>query len=117
MSAQEPRVAAGATQPIVGLALPGERASNEVRALLLGAQIDTRLLGEFVEAEDLDAGQSGMVFVFRYCAWRSLSARRRRAEQAMLERLRAAVVEPVDSFEIEPARVRVAPGADEQVNS
>jgi uncharacterized Rmd1/YagE family protein len=116
VSAQEPRVAAGATQPIVGLALPGERASNQVRALLLGAQIDTRLLGEFVEAEDLDAGQSGMVFVFRYGVAVFVGTTPQ-AEQAMLERLKEAVAEPVESFEIEAVRVQVAPGADEQVHS
>ncbi len=116
MPAQESRVAAGATHPIVGLALPGARASNEVRALLLGAQIDTRLLSEFVEAEELDAGQSGMVFVFRYGVAVFVGASAQ-AEQAMLERLRPAIIEPVDQFEIEAARVQVAPGADEQVHS
>jgi uncharacterized Rmd1/YagE family protein len=109
-------VAAGATHPIVGLALSGDRASTEVRALLLGAQIDTRLLVEFVEAEELDARQSGMVFVFRYGVAVFVGATAQ-AEQAMLERLREAVIEPVDSFEIEAARVQVAPGADEQVHS
>lgn len=115
MAAQEPRVAA-ATPPMVGLALPGDRASNEVRALLLGTQIDTRLLGEFIEAEDLDAGESGMVFVLRYgvAVFFGVTAQ---AEAAMLERLRPAIIEPVDHPEIEAAPVVVSPGADEQVNS
>lgn len=114
--AQEPRVTAAATQPMVGLAIPGERASSEVRALLLGAQIDTRLLPEFVEAEDLDAGESGMVFVFRYGVVVFFGVTEQ-AEAAMLERLRPAIIEPVDHPEIEAAPVHVAPDADEQVNA
>jgi len=114
--AQEPRVTAAATQPMVGLAIPGERVSSDVRALLLGAQIDTRLLPEFVEAEDLDAGESGMVFVFRYGVVVFFGVTEQ-AETAMLERLRPAIIEPVDSHEIEAAPVHVSPGADEQVNA
>ena len=106
----------GATHPIVGLALPDPRASNEVRALLLGAQIDMRLLTEFVEAEELEAGQSGMVFVFRYGVAVFVGATPE-AEQAMLARLSAAIIEPVDVFEVEAALVQVAPDADEQVHS
>lgn len=116
MPAQEPRVTAGATQPMVGLAIPGERASSDVRALLLGAQIDTRLLPEFVEAEDLDAGDNGMVFVFRYGVVVFFGVTPQ-AEAAMLERLHPAIIEPVESHEIEAAPVHVAPEADEQVNS
>ncbi|HEY1125342.1 MAG TPA: RMD1 family protein [Sphingobium sp.] len=116
MSTQEPRATAGTTQPIMGLALPGARASSEIRALLLGAQIDMRQLTGFVEAEDLDAGLSGMVFVFRYGVAVFIGTTAQ-AEQAMLGQLRPAIIEPVGMFEIEVVRVQVSRDADEQVHS
>lgn len=116
MPASDSRLAPGTTQPVLGLRLPGERASSEVRALLLGVRIDTRNLPEFSEPESLEGGEGALVFVFRYGVVVFFGATPDE-QRRIVERLREAVVEPVDDFEIEAATVRVVPGADEQVHA
>lgn len=116
MSAKELRLPSGPTQPVVGLRLSGERASNAFRALLLGAHIDLRTLPAFVEPEELADGPDGILFVFRYGVAVFFGATAE-AERRMVERLMNAVVEPVENFEIEAAIIQVAPDAEEQVHS
>lgn len=66
MPATETRVPALTTRQVVGRRLPGAIASSEIRALLIGARIDTRDLPEFVDAEELGLGTGGVAFVFPF---------------------------------------------------
>jgi len=114
--ASDSRIAAGTTQPVLGLRLAGERASSEIRAILLGARIDTRDLPEFAEPEELAPGTGGLVFVFRYGVVVFFGATADQ-ERRFVERLRESIVDPVDGFETEAVTIQIAPGADEQVHS
>ena len=116
MPATESRLPSGATQPVVGLRLRGERESHEFRALLLGAQIDTRVLPGFVEPESMAEGVGGILFVFRYGVAVFYGATTL-DERDMVAQLMDVVAGPVDNFEIEAATIQIAPDADEQVHS
>lgn len=105
----------GARQ-VVGLRLDGAPAALEMRALLIGARIDTRQLDEFIEPESLPPGSGGMVFVFRYGVVVLFGASPD-AEAAILDRLRDQVVEPVEEAEIETATIAIRPSAEEQVDA
>jgi len=100
----------------MGRRLRGDPESAEIRALLLGARIDTRALLDFVDAETLGPGESGVVFVFPYGVVVLFGASAQ-AEERTIAALRDHVSDPVDSYEIETAIIEVAPAAEEQVQA
>lgn len=112
----DPRALTTGARQVVGLRLDGAPAALEMRALLIGARIDTRQLDEFIEPESLPPGSGGMVFVFRYGVVVLFGASPD-AEAAILDRLRDQVVEPVEEAEIETATIAIRPSAEEQVDA
>lgn len=92
--------------------MPGE--ALHMRALLLGARIDTRGLPDFVDAERLPEAPGGAVFVFRYGAV-VLFGVSPESESAIVARLLPHVTEPLDRPETESVGVRIAPTGEEQV--
>ncbi|HTH28784.1 MAG TPA: RMD1 family protein [Sphingobium sp.] len=112
----DPRALTTGARQVVGLRLDGAPAALEMRALLIGARIDTRQLDEFIEPESLPPGSGGMVFVFRYGVVVLFGASPE-AEAAILARLRDQVVEPVEEAELETATIAIRPSAEEQVDA
>ena len=114
MPATDIRAASGVAGEMVGRRLPGARASNELRALLIGSRIDTRQLPQFIEADQLADGAGGAVFVFRYGVV-ALFGVPAEIERQIIDRLRPHVVEPAESFEIETVLIDVTDEVEEQV--
>ncbi len=111
------RPAPAGVREAVALRVAGESGEMpQMRALLLGARIDTRGLSEFVDAERLPESPGGAVFVFRYGAV-VLFGIAREAEEQIVARLLPHVTEPLDRPETESVAVRIAPKGEEQVES
>lgn len=101
---------------VVGFPLAGSSTVADVRALLVGARIDTRNLGDLVEPEKLTPGGVGAVFVFRYGVVVLFGASQE-VERNLLARLGDHIIEPDETPEIETATIEIQPGADEQVDT
>jgi uncharacterized Rmd1/YagE family protein len=114
VSAIEARAPAVASRQVVGRRLPGDATTKEIRALLVGARIDTGQLTDFVDAEELGPGDGAVAFVFPYGVVVIFGAGAD-VVSGIVEDLRDHVIEPVGIFEVETAIIEVAPFAEEQV--
>lgn len=104
------------TREVVGFLLGGGTNKGEVRALLVGARIDTRHLQDFVEPEQLDPQGLGAVFVFRFGVVVLVGAPPE-VEQQLLERLAPNITEPLPEPVIETAAIEIRSAGDERVDS
>lgn len=109
------RAPAVGIREVVAFSLAGHVRGPEVRALLVGARIDTRDLGDFVEPDRLTTDGAGVVFVFRYGVVVFFGTPPE-IESDMLRRLRRHIIHPADMPEIETAIIEIQPGADEQID-
>jgi uncharacterized Rmd1/YagE family protein len=114
VAAIEARAPAVAARQVVARRLPGKACSNDIRALLIGARIDTRHLADFIDAEELGPGDGGVGFVFPFGVV-VLFGVSDEAERAILASIGHQVSEPVDDFEMETATIEIKPKAEEQV--
>lgn len=60
------RAGAVGVREVLGFPIALSSPTADVRALLLGARIDTRNLPRFIEPENLELSGTGGAFVFRY---------------------------------------------------
>lgn len=111
-----PRAATIGAREVLAFDLPGQMAPGRVRALLVGARINTRTLDGFIEAEALNPSGSGAAFVFRYGVV-VLFGVDAVGERAFLSRIAATIVDPREPPDVETATIELAPGADEQVDA
>ena len=110
------RPASVGVREVLGIPLDGGSARADVRALLLGARIDTRNLRNFVEPEKLTLSGIGTAFVFRYGVL-VLFAASADDERDLISQLEGHIIEPVESPEIETASIEIRPNTDEQVSA
>lgn len=101
---------------VVAFSHAGPSDVAEVRALLLGAQIDTRKLGDFIEPDRLQPTGVGAIFVFRYGVV-VLFGVSVDDEAKLLARLQDYVIDPVGNPEIETAIIEIRPDGDERVDT
>ena len=101
---------------MLGAALPGEPGKGDVRALLLGARIDTRNLRNFAEPETLALSGVGAAFVFRYGVLVLIGASAE-TERRFLEYLSGHVIEPLTAPETETAWIEIRADGDETVSA
>ncbi len=100
----------------MGVPLSGHSMSADVRALLVGARIDTRNLSDFVEPEELIPRGVGAVFVFRYGVIVLFGASPE-IERKLLARIETQILEPLETPEVETATIEIQPTADERIDS
>lgn len=110
------RMPAIGIREVVGFALAGDAVSADVRALLVGARIDTRNLADFVDPERLKPDGIGAVFVFRFGAVVLFGASPA-VERHLLTRLRDHIIEPLETPEVETATIEIKAGVDERVDA
>jgi uncharacterized Rmd1/YagE family protein len=117
MSTVEPRALSTGAAQALARRLPGPATSREMRAMLIGGRIDTRSLAGFTDAEQLEAGDGGIAFVFRFGAVVFFGAADP-AQAAILDELRPHVADPAPAAaaETESARIDQRASADDQVH-
>lgn len=101
---------------VLGVALAGDPGKGTVRALLLGARIDTRNLRDFTEPQDLTLSGIGAAFVFRYGVLVLIGASAE-TERQLISRLSGHVVEPLATPETETAWIEIRPNGEETVSA
>ncbi len=110
------RAASIGAREVLGVAIAGQAATADVRALLLGTRIDTRNLRDFVEPEDLVLSGIGAGYVFRYGVLVLFGASPE-VERELVARLEGHVIEPIATPEIETAWIEIRPGGEEAVSA
>jgi uncharacterized Rmd1/YagE family protein len=101
---------------VLGTVLPGPARKADVRALLLGARIDTRDLVDFVEPERIELSGIGGAFVFRYGVVVLFGASPE-VERELIDRLAAHIIEPLATPEIETAWIEIRSDGEETVSA
>ncbi|USI74944.1 RMD1 family protein [Sphingomonas morindae] len=110
------RAAGVGVREVLGLALPGRSDRGNVRALLLGARIDTRNLEGFAETESLVLAGVGAAFVFRYGVLVLFGASAE-SERELIARLASHIVDPLAQPEVETASIEIRAEGEETVSA
>ncbi len=101
---------------VLGFPIAGALAKAHVRALLLGARIDTRNLARFLEPDAIQLSGVGAVYVFRYGALVLFGAPPQ-LESDVVTELMEHVIEAAPSPELETAWIEIRPDSDESVSA
>jgi hypothetical protein len=101
---------------VLGLAISGSSPRADVKALLLGARIDTRKLSRFAEPETLKLTGIGAAFVFRYGVLVLFGAPAE-LESELVAELMEHVIEPAFSPELETASIEIRDDGEESVSA
>jgi uncharacterized Rmd1/YagE family protein len=101
---------------VLGCPLGGDAKAAGVRALLLGARIDTRNLDGFVEPERLVLEGIGAAFVFRYGVLVLFDATPE-VERALITRLAGHIIDPFETPELETASIEIRSHGEELVSA
>lgn len=117
LAVREPaRLGSAGVREVLGFPIPGSSSSAQVRALLLGARIDTRNLPRFLEADAFPLSGVGAAYVFRYGVLVLIGAPAK-LEAELIAQLMEHVVEPANQRELETARIEISPHREESVSA